>query len=251
MKDLIGFFDSGVGGISVLHEARRLLPNENFYYYGDNANAPYGPRPLDEIRSLSAQVVNELFDRGVKALVIACNTATSAYADILRAQRTDIPIVGMEPALKPAHFARHGGKVIALATNATLRLEKFNRLMDQYGDDVISVVGEGLVELVEAGMADSSQAEAALENLLKPYCSQQIDAVVLGCTHYPFLKKPIQRIFPEAKIFDGREGTAMRLKSLLEQNHLLSDETPGTIEYYSSGGSGYVELMERLMQTLD
>lgn len=251
MKDLIGFFDSGVGGISVLHEARRLLPNENFYYYGDNANAPYGPRSLEDIRRLCANVTDALFEKGIKALVIACNTATSAYADILRSQRTDIPIIGMEPALKPAHFAKHGGNVIVLATNATLHLDKFNRLMGRYGDDVISVVGEGLVELVESGMADSVQTEETLEKLLSPYKSRQIDAVVLGCTHYPFLRAPIQRIFPDAEIFDGRTGTAMRLKSLLEQNNILSDDTPGTIEYFSSGGDAYVSLMKRLMDALD
>lgn len=251
MKDLIGFFDSGVGGISVLHEARRLLPNESFYYYGDNANAPYGPRSLEDIRRLCANVTDALFEKGIKALVIACNTATSAYADILRSQRTDIPIIGMEPALKPAHFAKHGGNVIVLATNATLHLDKFNRLMGRYGDDVISVVGEGLVELVESGLADSVQTEEALEKLLSPYKNQQIDAVVLGCTHYPFLRAPIQRIFPDAEIFDGRTGTVMRLKSLLEQNNILSDETPGTIEYFSSGGEEYISLMKRLMDTLD
>lgn len=250
MKDIIGFFDSGVGGISVLHTAHRLLPNENFVYYGDNRNAPYGPRPLEEIRTLSKAAIEKLFERDIKALVIACNTATSAYADIIRSQRRDIPIIGMEPALKPAHFARHGGKVIVLATDATLRLEKFERLMELYGDDVITVVGHGLVELVESGLAQSDKARQALEHLLNPYVSQQIDAVVLGCTHYPFLRSHIQSIFPEAQIFDGREGTVLRLKSLLTRENLLSDETPGTLEYLSSGTEEQVQLMKTLMDTL-
>lgn len=250
MKDIIGFFDSGVGGISVLHTAHRLLPHENFIYYGDNRNAPYGPRPLEEIRALSKVAIEKLFERDVKALVIACNTATSAYADILRAQRRDIPIIGMEPALKPAHFARHGGKVIVLATDATLRLEKFERLMELYGDDVITVIGHGLVELVESGLAQSDKARQALERLLNPYVSQQIDAVVLGCTHYPFLRTHIQAIFPEAQIFDGREGTVLRLKSLLTRENLLSNETPGTLEYLSSGTSEQIQLMKTLMDTL-
>lgn len=251
MKDLIGFFDSGVGGISVLHEARRILPNENFLYYGDNANAPYGPRSLEDIRRLSTKAADFLFQRDIKALVIACNTATSAYADILRSQRTDIPIVGMEPALKPAHFARHGGKIIVLATNATLRLDKFNRLMQRYGDDVISVVGEGLVELVESGLADSAQATETLDKLLSPYKSMQIDAIVLGCTHFPFLRASVQKLFPEAALFDGRTGTITRLKFLLDENNILSDKTPGHIEYCSSGGQEYVDLMQRLMCSLD
>ena len=110
MNDLIGFFDSGVGGVSVLREAVRLMPDERFLFYGDNLNAPYGPRPLEEIRALSAAGVDVLLERGVKALVIACNTATSAYAEILRAERPDMIVVAMEPALKPAHFARHGGR---------------------------------------------------------------------------------------------------------------------------------------------
>lgn len=251
MNDLIGFFDSGVGGISVLHEARKLLPNEHFLFYGDNLHAPYGPRPLEEIRALSAAGIDVLLSRRVKAIVIACNTATSAYAEIIRAARTDLPIVGMEPALKPAHFARHGGKVIVLATDATLRLEKFERLMRLYGDDVITVVGKGLVELVEAGKARSPEARAQLEALLVPYRAMQIDAIVLGCTHFPFLRDPIQSLFPEADIFDGRYGTAMRLKSLLDQNGLRSGDCPGSVEYQSSAGPGAVALMKRLMDELE
>ena len=251
MNDLIGFFDSGVGGISVLHEARRLLPHENFIYYGDNGNAPYGTRALSEIRRLSAEAIDRLLNMGVKALVIACNTATSAYADILRSQHAELPIVGMEPALKPAHFARHGGKVIVLATEATLHLEKFHRLMGQYGDDVIPVVGKGLVELVEAGLAQTPQAAAQVRHLLASYMDEQVDAIVLGCTHFPFLRNPIQQLFPGARIFDGREGTVLRLKSLLEQHNLCSDDTPGRIEYHTSGGPEIISLMKDLMQALD
>ena len=251
MNDLIGFFDSGVGGVSVLHEARRLLPNEHFLFYGDNAHAPYGPRPLEEIRALSAEGIGYLLSRGVKAVVIACNTATSAYAEIVRAQHPHLPIVGMEPALKPAHFARHGGKVIVLATDATLRLQKFERLMGRYGDDVIPVVGEGLVELVETGRADTMETEERIRSLLAPWLDQQVDAIVLGCTHYPFLRKPIQKLFPRAALFDGLEGTATRLKYLLDTNGLRSDDSPGSVEYRSSAGDDAVQLMKRLMEALD
>lgn len=251
MNDLIGFFDSGVGGISVLHAAHRLLPNENFLFYGDNLNAPYGPRPLEEIRSLSAAGIARLLDRGVKAVVIACNTATSAYAEIVRAEHPHLPIVGMEPALKPAHFARHGGQVIVLATDATLRLAKFERLMALYGDDVICVTGHGLVELVESGNARSPEADALLRRLLAPHLDRQIDAIVLGCTHYPFLRDPIQRLFPRARLFDGLEGTAQRLKALLDEGGLRSNDAPGTIEYQSSGGPRSVALMRELMLSLE
>ena len=247
MSDLIGFFDSGLGGISVLHEARRVMPNENYLFFGDNKNAPYGPRPLEEIRALSAAGVGRLLERGVKAVVIACNTVTSAYAEIVRAEHPELPIIGMEPALKPAYFARHGGKVIVLATDATLRLEKFKRLQALYGDDAIPVVGHGLVELVESGRAHSPEAERTVRTLLAPYADAQIDAVVLGCTHYPYLREPIQRLFPRAKLFDGREGTVLHLKAQLEKYGLRSDGTPGTVEYQTSAGPETIELMKRLM----
>ena len=251
MNDLIGFFDSGVGGISVLHTARKLMPNENYIFYGDNKNAPYGPRTLEEIRALSAAAIEKLIAQRVKAIVIACNTATSAYADIVRREHPELPIIGMEPALKPAHFARHGGKVIVLATDATLRLEKFQRLMAKYGDDAIPVVGTGLVELVESGKAHTEAARAQVRALLAPYADRQIDAIVLGCTHYPFLREHIQAAFPLARLFDGRDGTAMRLKSQLEAYGLTSDASPGTVEYQSSGGEQTIELMKRLMADMD
>lgn len=251
MSDLIGFFDSGLGGISVLHEARRVMPNENYLFFGDNKNTPYGPRSLEEIRALSEAGIGRLLDRGVKAVVIACNTVTSAYGEIVRAEHPELPIIGMEPALKPAHFARHGGKVIVLATDATLRLEKFKRLMARYGDDAIPVVGRGLVELVESGKANTPEAAEAVRALLSPYTDRQIDAVVMGCTHYPYLRDHIQRLFPEAKLFDGREGTVQRLKSQLEKYGLCSDDTPGTVEYQTSAGPETVEMMKRLMDWMD
>lgn len=251
MNDLIGFFDSGVGGISVLHAARRLLPNEHFLFYGDNQNAPYGPRALEEIRALSAAAVERLLARDVKAVVIACNTATSAYAEIIRAERPTLPIVGMEPALKPAYFARHGGQVIVLATDATLRLSKFERLMEQYGRDAICVVGEGLVELVESGQSRTEAARAQVEKLLSPYADRQIDAIVLGCTHFPFLREPIAHLFPQAQIFDGLEGTAQRLKYLLDQRGLRSTSAEGSVEYQSSGGEKSIRLMRALMEELE
>ena len=250
MNDLIGFFDSGVGGVSVLHTARRILPNEHFLYYGDNGHAPYGPKPLEEIRRLSAESVGVLLDRGVKAVVIACNTATSAYAEILRAE-LELPVIGMEPALKPAQEARHGGEILVLATQATLTLPKFQRLMKRYGDHVIPVVGRGLVELVEAGKADSPEAEAALRELLGRYVGRSIDSVVLGCTHYPFLAGAIQRMFPEAELFDGRTGTCMRLKHLLEACGLRSKGTEGSVEFLTSGDASTIALMRRLMAEMD
>lgn len=249
MRDAIGFMDSGVGGISVLRKAVELLPNENFIYFGDNAHAPYGPKPIEEIRRLCANAIGHLLDQDVKALVIACNTATSAYASILRSQ-TDIPVIGMEPAVKPASLARSNGKVLALATRATLSLDKFSRLMQDYGEGVIPVEGVGLVELVEAGKADSPETEAALEAIFAPYMHEQIDGIVLGCTHYPFLRRQIERFFPEARIFDGREGTIRQLGRRLDDTNRRSlQRTPGRVEIQSSGDAATLELMHHLFHS--
>ena len=246
MKDAIGILDSGVGGVSLLRHAARILPNENFICYGDNRNAPYGPRPFDEIRELAASAVDGLLAQNVKALVLACNTITAAYAETLR-ENVRIPVIGMEPALKPASMARQGGKVLALATKATLSLERFARLMGLYGEGVIPLEGVGLVELVESGKANSPEAHEALAALFAPYIDQQIDAIVLGCTHYPFLRRQIESFFPEARIFDGMEGTARQLRRrLADANALTERSEPGEILFQSSGGEKYVELMKQL-----
>lgn len=249
MKDVIGILDSGVGGISVLQKAVELLPNENFIYFGDNANAPYGPRPLEEICSLSARAIDRLLKQDVKALVLACNTMTSAYGAAIRSQ-VSIPVIGMEPAVKPASLARSSGVVLALATKATLSLEKFNRLMDLYGEGVIPVVGTGLVELVEAGKTDSHEAQDVLAELFAPYLNRQVDGIVLGCTHYPFLRRQIENFFPGVQIFDGREGTVRQLRNRLEECNLLTNRTiPGEVRLETSGSEDTLILMNKLLHT--
>ena len=155
MKRAIGFFDSGVGGISMLKSAVKALPNENFIYLGDTKNAPYGVRSEEDIRALTVNCVNKLLERNIKALVIACNTATSAAAQTLRETLT-IPVIAMEPALKPAHENRHGGQIIVLATAATLRQQKFRVLMEKYGEGAVLIPGNGIVELVESGATKGS-----------------------------------------------------------------------------------------------
>lgn len=248
MKDLIGVLDSGVGGISVLKKAAELLPSESFIYYGDNANAPYGPRPISEIRELSEKAIDHLLEHDVKAIVIACNTITSAYADIIR-QTASIPIIGMEPAVKPASLVRKGGYILALATRATLRLEKFQKLMDAYGEGVIPLEGKNLVEIVESGRYGTGDARAALEEIFRPYVNDQIDGIVLGCTHYPFLRSEIGAIFPDAPIFDGRDGTVRQLKRRLEEtNSLSSNACPGTVYFETSGDDSVLRLMHRLFE---
>lgn len=246
MKDAIGILDSGVGGISVLKKAVELLPNESFIYYGDNANAPYGPRPIDEIRRLSALAIDHLLSQDVKALVIACNTITAAYASTIRSH-TDIPVIGMEPAVKPASLIRSDGKILALATRATLSLDKFSRLMENYGEGVVPMEGVGLVEIVERGEMDSDTAAHAIDALFAPYMNDKIDGIVLGCTHYPFLRRQIERVFPNVPVFDGREGTVRQLARLLEARHALSTRSEhGSIEFQTSGSDATLELMKRL-----
>ncbi len=245
----IGVFDSGVGGISVLQEALRQLPREHFLFYGDNANAPYGDKDLAEIRRCIRAVVDHLLDRDIKALVIACNTATSASAAQLR-QELSIPVIGMEPALKPASLLRHGGQVLVLATDATLHLEKFRLLMQRYGQGAVPIVGRGLVELVESGRADSEEAYRLLEKLFRPYMGAPIDAVVLGCTHYLFLKPALSRLLPDVPLVDGNFGTVRQLGRILEMNDLLScPNASGGYTLLSSGGESSVQLMQTLLQS--
>ena len=249
MRDVIGFLDSGVGGVSVLKKAVELLPNENFIYYGDNANAPYGPRPFEEIRDLSAKAIDHLLRQDIKALVIACNTITAAYASVIRGQ-TDIPVIGMEPAVKPASLARNDGKILALATRATLSLDKFSSLMAHYGEGVIPLEGMGWVEIVESGEMDTDKAARAVEAVFEPYVHERIDGIVLGCTHYPFLRRQIERIFPQVPIFDGREGTVRQLERLLAAGHrLTANAGRGWIEFQTSGGDETLRLMKRLFES--
>ena len=246
----IAVFDSGVGGISVLAEATRLLPNEDFIFYGDNANAPYGSKSADEIVGLCRRVTEHLLSQNVKAILIACNTATSAYAAKLRAEIA-LPVIGMEPAIKPASLVRKNGVVLALATKATLTLDKFERLMQRYGEGGIPLEGKGFVEMVEQGRADSRDAFELVQKELTPYLNRPVDGIVLGCTHYPFLRKHFEALFPGVPIFDGREGTARQLKRRLQQSGLLRQgAAPGSVRFETSGNEENLRLMNRLYLSL-
>ena len=235
----IGMFDSGVGGISVLREARILLPRENFTYYGDNGHAPYGQRNEREIRALTWRVALHMLERNVKALVIACNTATSASAPFLRKHLT-LPIIGMEPALKPASAYSSYGAILVLATEATLRLPRFQALMSQYGENAIPIPCPGLVEIIESGEFDTTRVHDFLNNVFNPYSDTKVGAVVLGCTHYVFIRKAIARHFPVGTpIVDGNLGTARQLSHVLKERGLLrppsQDCVQGSVEFATSG----------------
>ena len=175
----VGLLDSGLGGISVLGEALRQLPNEDYVYYGDTANAPYGDKTPEEVLGLVHQAVERLIELRCKAIVIACNTATSVSAGKLR-QELALPIIGMEPALKPASQLPGGGKILVMATRVTLALPKFQALMAQYGRDAVPVPCPGLMECVERGELEGPQVTALLRQLLGPWLSQPVKAVVLG-----------------------------------------------------------------------
>lgn len=244
----IGFFDSGVGGVSVLREARALLPQEHFIFYGDNAHAPYGSKSEEEIRALTWDAVQILLAQNIKALVIACNTATSAAAASLR-QALTLPVIGMEPALKPATQLRHGGIVLVLATPRTLSLPKFQQLMQRYGEDAIPVPCPGLVEFVERGVLKGEALYRFLEGLLKPYLNRQVDAVVLGCTHYIFVRDTIAALFPPSTlVIDGNEGTVRQLRRVLLERGLLRAEGEGSAVFQTSGNPRVIlPLMESLL----
>lgn len=233
-KRPVGFLDSGLGGISVLGEAMRVLPDENFLYFGDTLHIPYGDKPPEEVFRYTHEAVDRLMALGCKAIVIACNTATSVSAGRLR-QELHLPIIGMEPALKPASLLPGEGKVLVMATRVTLALPKFQALMERFGQDAIPVPCPGLMECVEAGELEGERVNALLAKLLGPYMGQRIKAVVLGCTHYPFLKPAIARFFgPEVALVDGNLGTARQLYRRLKEEGLCSPGPGGSVTFLSS-----------------
>lgn len=244
----VGVFDSGVGGISVLRDLRALMPDEDFIYFGDGANAPYGEKSSGEIRVLAWNVVEKLLDRGIKALVIACNTATAAAAPLIR-ERLDMPVVAMEPALKPASACAHGGKVVVMATPLTLSLDKFKRLMSEYGRDALPMPCPGLMDMVERGVVDGPEMDEYLAGVREKIGGVRVDAVVLGCTHYVFLRTAVERAFPGAQVIDGNGGTARQLKRLLEERGLARGESGrvGSVELITSGDPSEIELMRKLL----
>ena len=228
-NDFIGVFDSGVGGISVLRHLVKVLPGERFLYFGDSANAPYGTRPKEEVKDLTFRAAEYFLSRGIKALVVACNTATSAAIADLRAAYPDLIVIGIEPALKLAADTCPGGTLGVMATPMTLREEKFSLLMERFDKscDIYKLPAPGLVELIETGKADSAEAEDLLRALFAPI--PKLDALVLGCTHYPFAAKAISRVLGEGTILlDGGDGTARETKRRLAEADLLR-EGPGEV----------------------
>ncbi|WP_301958313.1 glutamate racemase [uncultured Alistipes sp.] len=220
----VGVYDSGLGGLTVWREIRRALPAESLVYLGDGANCPYGSRPREEVRRLADAAVGRLAEAGCKLVVVACNTATAAAIDSLRSGYAPLPIVGMEPAVKPACLATRSGVVGVLATERSLDGELFRRTAAKYGGgiEVLTVPGRGFVELVEGDREDTPEAEACVRAVVEPMLERSADQIVLGCTHYPFLRPVLDRIVAgrDVRIVDPSPAVARRVAELLDRGGL-------------------------------
>ncbi len=247
--DPIGVFDSGMGGVSVLRKLYRIMPNEDFIYFGDSENAPYGVKTKEEICALTEKAFNYFLSKKCKAVVIACNTATSAAAKYLREKHPDFSIIGLEPALKPAALSMDFPKVLVLATPLTLKEQKFNDLMSRFEDkaEFIKLPAPELVRFIESGELDSKEEIQYLEEILAPYSGNKVDAVVLGCTHFPFARRNIQQILgDEVLVFDGGLGAARQCRRVLDEKNLLNDEDRiGYISFENSDRSR-IEISKKL-----
>lgn len=239
-KAPIGIFDSGVGGTSIWKEIHQLLPNESTIYLADSKNAPYGNKSKEEILQLSIKNTELLLEKGCKLIVVACNTATTNAIDYLRAHYS-VPFVGIEPAIKPAALHTQTNSIGILATKGTLSSALFSKTSQDFTKDihVTEIVGEGIVPLIESGNTESKEMTELLDKYLEPMLANNIDALVLGCTHYPYLIPQLKKRLPkQIHIIDSGEAVARQTKRLLEQYHLINseDSTPSW-RFYSNGNT--------------
>ena len=235
----IGFFDSGVGGLSVWREVARLLPLEDTLYIGDGANCPYGFKPPEMVVELSRFHANSLIARGAKLIVVACNTATAAAISILRSEHPDVPFVGMEPAVKPAVLHTASGVVGVLATAGTFRGRLYWETCARFakGTNVLMCVADEFVELVERGELEGREVEAAVERRLGPLLNAGADHIVLGCTHFPFLKGAMERFAgTRAKIVDPSPAVARQVSRLLDERGLARESNDSPSHVFETTG---------------
>lgn len=221
----IAVFDSGVGGLSVLRHLRTLLPHETFLYFADQAHVPYGPRPAAQILDFCRTITQLLLEQQAKAVVLACNTATAAALNELRADFPELPFVGMEPAVKPGAAATRSGKVGVLATAGTFESQRYASLMARFAQHVVLYENPctGLVALIEAGKLQAAETRALLQACLQPMLEAGVDTIVLGCTHYPFVLPLIQEIAgPGVQIIDPAPAVARQTVRVLQANELLA-----------------------------
>lgn len=234
----IGVFDSGVGGLSVMREIRQLLPNESLLYVADSGHVPYGEKSPEYIRERCVWITEHLLAQGAKALVLACNTATAAAAADLRERYPQLPIVGMEPAVKPAAAATRSGVVGVLATTGTLKSARFAALLDRFAGDVRVVTQPcpGLVECIEAGELQAAATRELLQRYVAPLLDEGCDTLILGCTHYPFLRPLLTTLLPPSvTLIDTGAAVARQLQRLLLQHDLAATEAAQPSRYWSSG----------------
>ncbi len=239
----IGLFDSGIGGTSIWKEIHLLLINENSIYLADSKNAPYGQKSKEEIIHLSEKNTEFLLNKNCKIIVIACNTATTNAAKELRA-KYDIPFIGIEPAIKPAAIHSQTHKIGILATKGTLNSELFHKNIEKFQDiEIIEQVGEGLVELIENGAINSPEMKKLLQSYLQPMVEQDIDYLVLGCSHYPYLIPQIKKIIPHhIKIIDSGEAVARQTKNVLQEKvGFRTENLPSTQLFYSNSNPTVLE----------
>jgi len=237
-KKSIGIFDSGIGGTSIFKEIYTLLPNENYIYLADSKNAPYGNKTSQDILKLSIKNTEYLISKGCKIIIVACNTATTNAISYLR-KNYSIPFIGIEPAIKPAALNTKTKVIGILATKGTLSSQLFHQTTDLYTNSikVIEQVGEGIVPLIESGRLNSIEMQVLLEAYLKPMLEQNIDYLVLGCTHYPYLIPMLTKMLPEhIKIIDSGLAVAKQTQIILSDKNLLNNsELNPTIHLFSNG----------------
>lgn len=250
----IGVFDSGLGGLSVLREIRALLPAEDLLYYADNAYCPYGIRGRDEIQERSERISQLLLDEGAKAIVVACNTASAMAIEHIRLEFPGVPFVGLEPAVKPAVKLTRSGRIGVLATPRTVAGERLRWLIETHanGIEVRTVAATGLVELVEAGVLSGPEVVAALRPLLDPMLEAGADVVVLGCTHYPFLRGEIETyVGADIPVIDSGLAIAQRTRTVLRQRGLLNERLgTGALRMMTSANVGDVAAVDSVARLL-
>jgi glutamate racemase len=263
----IGIFDSGIGGFSVLRAIRQQMPDESIIYFGDQGHIPYGPRPMEQIRNFSEAITKFLLEKNAKMIVVACNTASAAALKYLREKFPDVKFVGMEPAVKPAAEHTQTGKVGVLATPATFQGALYASVVERFanGVDLLQNTCPGLVQQIEQGNLSGKETRHILEDALLPMLEKNIDTVVLGCTHYPFVIPLIQQIVGDnVRVIDPAPAVAKQTRRLLEPKEAKSQSSPRRhSKFYTSGDpdeframlpillgeSGEVELVEWLDET--
>ena len=246
-NNMIGIFDSGIGGVTVLKEIIKILPNENYIYYSDSKNNPYGDKSDEEIFNMCDKIVKEFIKEKCKAIVIACNTASAKAAKKLREKYPEEIIIAIEPAYKMVHDFAYEKTTLVMATKGTIESEKFHKLYEKYDNHKTYLMAcKGLADIIEEG--NEEKIQKYLKENLSEYVGK-VENVVLGCTHYPLVQKQIVQVLGNVQFFNGAPNLARHLKDVLEKNNLISDsQSKGKVDFIDSNNSKYKK--ERFMRHL-